>query len=780
MKMSSTVLLPRNKQFFGLTKQLELLHEYIGQKSENVPKRQTSCMLHGIGGSGKTSLALEYTYRYRSSFKHVFWVSAEHIEKLEDSFSLIATTVLPVSAVRDRKQATLQAKHWLGITDDSWLLVFDNVTNIAVLTTYLPTSANGSILLTTQLSDGGDIATHSIHVQGFTNRDEAVDLFRHYLNKQSSTNHDIEQALEVVGGLPAAITHAAGLINQTDCSMSDFVETVKGRGQRSMYFATEEASQPTTIFHYGRALSLVFSMALDSLDPDVRKLLECLAFLDPNGIPEEVVFPTGCINILGNLGIVEKLSQKEIREQLTSRHLVQIQSIESNDDSLTSPPQYVPTQPTLLVHRSVQQVLLFQLDENQNMLQTRFRQAFQLIRRVVPKQSPYRDPINHLWPTYEKYIGNVRSLYYNFVSSKSSIQPFIELAELFSDVGNYLWEKNISTEFTWAMLETAKKICDEILDPEDSNPVRAGLFAVIASFELNSGPDSRQSCLEHMRRILTLRKLHLTSLSKHNNVAQMVDGLLLGSAYNNLAWTLITMDEFDEAEHLLEKSIEVKHAWATEETAPFPFAEYYKNIAHIRLYQGRTTEAIDLMSKARKMLRDTKGIDAGATMLFSFILGNMHFCAGCILEALEEHKQTLILRETKLGNRDPYTLDSYHAVAVVYHRLGNLNAATSHIENILQYRDSWYPMNVARSLYRMFLIQRDRGRDDAKRYLEEAIQIRDSLAILKSENNNPGIIFDLNTEEGEIACFDYLTPLASGRMFGKMNHGSKGSMSAKK
>lgn len=66
---------------------------------------------------------------------------------------------------------------------------------------------------------------------------------------------------------------------------------------------------------------------------------------------------------------------------------------------------------------------------------------------------------------------------------------------------------------------------------------------------------------------------------------------------------------------------------------------------------------------------------AGATMLFSFILGNMHFCVGSIMEALKEHGRTLTLREARLGARDPYTLDSHHAVAVVHHKLGNLSAA---------------------------------------------------------------------------------------------------------
>lgn len=75
-------------------------------------------------------------------------------------------------------------------------------------------------------------------------------------------------------------------------------------------------------------------------------------------------------------------------------------------------------------------------------------------------------------------------------------------------------------------------------------------------------------------------------------------------------------------------------------------------------------------------------------------------------------------------------------------------------------------MNEARSRYRLSLVHRDQGKLDlAQSNCAKARQLRDDLKTAKE--NDWG--FDLGTEEGEIACFDYLVPLASGRMYGKMN-----------
>lgn len=122
---SSTVLLRQTDQFFGLDSLLEELHMYVDPNHNNSQLSQLSCCLHGIGGSGKprwlqSSTASEYTYRYRSSFRHIFWsqavwLQAEHDEELQDSFALISTTVYPNADALNRKENIAQATGWLRI-----------------------------------------------------------------------------------------------------------------------------------------------------------------------------------------------------------------------------------------------------------------------------------------------------------------------------------------------------------------------------------------------------------------------------------------------------------------------------------------------------------------------------------------------------------------------------------------------------------------------------------------------------------------------------------------
>ncbi|RSM15102.1 hypothetical protein CDV31_005183 [Fusarium ambrosium] len=771
----TTVTLPRNDKFFGQASRLKELHAAVGpqaaqpaksqQQDGQPPSRQRSCCLHGIGGSGKTSIALEYIYRHQNCFNHFFWVNSEHAPELAASYALIAKEVLPECSDKSMDQEKLirHAKQWLSSTTDSWLLVFDNVVKSDMIQPLIPCSTQGSIIITTQAAEIQDMTTSSINLQGLSSDQEGVDMLMHYLQNKKVAREDVKAVIDLIGEIPLAIAHTAGVINQTDCSLKEFINIIKDRSQRGTIWSGDK---PSTILHYERSFAAVFDVALETLSAGVREILECLAFLDPNGIPEEMIFP----HVFEVLNVDRNLGEFEIKKQLKSRHLVERRTADSSPASGKQPSAAsVDTSPAFLVHRTVQQVLLFQLDETPAKRQQRFTQAFQLLRIVVPRQSPYRAPINHLWPTYDKFVSNVRSLYYNFTTPNQPITPLLGFAELLSDTCNYLWEKN-EPRGAMEMLRVAEDICHEVLDPSDPNPVLSGLLAVVASFELNAGPDSRESCLDHMKRVLDLRSRYMNDLGDR---AQMQDGLLLGSGYNNLAWAYMTMDGFQKAETLLRTSLEVKQAWATEETAVFPFAECYKNLAHVELSRGNSDKAIPLMTKARHMMKEWRGPDAGATMLFSFILGNMLFCVGEVKKAFIEHMGTLKLRREKLSSTDPYVLDSYHAVGVLYHELGELEAAEYHLNQALEERLSWYPMNEARSLYRLSLVQKDQGKQDlAQSNYAKAKQLRDGLKTAKE--NDWG--FDLGTEEGEIACFDYLVPLASGRMYGVMNMWSKGSV----
>lgn len=92
----TTVTTVRNANFTGRDEVLSQLHSRLEPSfsSPDVGKRvHCSCTIHGVGGMGKTQTALEYSYRYRASYTHIFWLKAESSSTILPSFLEISEKV---------------------------------------------------------------------------------------------------------------------------------------------------------------------------------------------------------------------------------------------------------------------------------------------------------------------------------------------------------------------------------------------------------------------------------------------------------------------------------------------------------------------------------------------------------------------------------------------------------------------------------------------------------------------------------------------------------------
>jgi transcriptional regulator with XRE-family HTH domain len=139
---------PRNPFFTGRRSLLERLHQQLSQQAIALSQ---SYALSGLGGIGKSQLALEYAYRYASAYHAVFWVAAETIETLSASFSSIADLLgLPEARETTQQKLVAAVLRWFA-THKEWLLIFDNVEDLAMLKAYLPAARQGAVLITTRL-----------------------------------------------------------------------------------------------------------------------------------------------------------------------------------------------------------------------------------------------------------------------------------------------------------------------------------------------------------------------------------------------------------------------------------------------------------------------------------------------------------------------------------------------------------------------------------------------------------------------------------------------------
>lgn len=128
-------------------------------------------VLYGLGGMGKTQLAVEFARMHKKSFSAVFWLDGSTRGRVEQSLAAIVRR-LPQEQISETSRhfsrgsgADLEAVikdvlTWLNLpTNYNWLLVFDNVDRDDLQDpdafnpeTYFPSADQGSILITTRLS----------------------------------------------------------------------------------------------------------------------------------------------------------------------------------------------------------------------------------------------------------------------------------------------------------------------------------------------------------------------------------------------------------------------------------------------------------------------------------------------------------------------------------------------------------------------------------------------------------------------------------------------------
>jgi hypothetical protein len=139
---------------------------------------RSTVVLHGLGGIGKTQLALAYARGHKEKYTAIFWLNANDEDSLKVSFRGIARQVLkkhPSAAMlasidleEDLDEVVNSVKSWLDLPQNThWLMVFDNYDNPKTsgnpdrsavdVRHFLPRSDHGSIIITTrsaQVSQG--------------------------------------------------------------------------------------------------------------------------------------------------------------------------------------------------------------------------------------------------------------------------------------------------------------------------------------------------------------------------------------------------------------------------------------------------------------------------------------------------------------------------------------------------------------------------------------------------------------------------------------------------
>ncbi|MGY1602367.1 FxSxx-COOH system tetratricopeptide repeat protein [Geodermatophilus sp. SYSU D00815] len=229
--------------------------------------------LYGLGGVGKTQLALEYAHRFAADYDLVWWIDAQQAVLVPDQLTALAARLdLPVGpTVPDTVDRLLDELR----DRDRWLLVFDNVERPADVAGYRPGGA-GHVLITSR-SPGWGALGGRMEVDVLT-RAETVGLLQARLPGLDGELAD-ELAAEL-GDLPLAAAQAAGYLEQTDLPPADYLRRFRTR--RATLLGKGE------VVGYDGRLDTTWTLSLERLrdqDPAAVALLELASFLAPEPVP---------------------------------------------------------------------------------------------------------------------------------------------------------------------------------------------------------------------------------------------------------------------------------------------------------------------------------------------------------------------------------------------------------------------------------------------------------------------------------------------------------------
>jgi NB-ARC domain len=205
---------PRNPNFTGRADLLDQLHQRLHPGQPAAVVQVQAQALHGLGGVGKTQLALEYAHRHAGDYDLIWWVTAEPAAAIPGQLVALARRLgLP----EQLEQAETVSVLWDALRQrDRWLLIFDNAEDPADLRPWWPPDS-GRVLVTSRYSSwAGPASTLAIDVLP---RTEAVAFLQHRLGRDDP---DFNRLAEALGDLPLALEQAAAYLEETATTSADY------------------------------------------------------------------------------------------------------------------------------------------------------------------------------------------------------------------------------------------------------------------------------------------------------------------------------------------------------------------------------------------------------------------------------------------------------------------------------------------------------------------------------------------------------------------------------
>ncbi|KAK7177499.1 phosphorylase superfamily protein [Paraphaeosphaeria sporulosa] len=293
---------PKNRYFVGRKEELGLLNQKL-----LVDRNCQKMSIVGLGGMGKTQIALQFAYDVKESMSAVsiFWVPAMSMESFEQACASIVTALKigQVGAGEDDAKEVLReylssdrAARWLLVLDntDDPDLVFGTEQASGILD-YLPESEKGITLFTTRTHEVAVSLTRGDVLElGSMSRGDATEFLQ-----KSVINGSLVQDSEAAGELldelaclPLAIAQAASYLNMNRTTIVKYLHLIRSTEQDLVSLMSKEFRDHTRYKGSTNAIASTWVVSFKQLrerDPMAAELLEFMSCVEWKAIPRSLL-----------------------------------------------------------------------------------------------------------------------------------------------------------------------------------------------------------------------------------------------------------------------------------------------------------------------------------------------------------------------------------------------------------------------------------------------------------------------------------------------------------
>jgi tetratricopeptide (TPR) repeat protein len=558
---------PRNPYFTGREEVLRRLAASL-RAGETVGISQPQAV-SGLGGVGKTQIALEYAYRYYQDYDVVLWTRADTQEALISGFVVFATLLqLPVQEERDQLKIVQAVKHWLT-SHTHWLLLLDNADDLTLVRDFLPPAGTGHTLLTTRAASMGRLA-HALEVDALDNEPGALLLLRRAgrlapdapLEQADGSERTIALSItQELGGLPLALDQAGAYIEETHCSLADYLQLY--RSQRTDLLKERGGM----VLDHPEPVATTWSLSFTQVQARsaaAADLLRVCAFLHPDAIPEEII-TEGTTKLGPNLQAIMQnpLALNQAIGVLLSYSLLKRQAEEH----------------LLSMHRLVQAVLKDGMDA------PTYRQWAERVVQAVNQALPEME--------YRTYVRYERCLPHLQECAKLIDQEHLSLnaaRHLLLQAGSYLKEHARYAEAE-AFYQHSLHIREQALGPNHSD-LAYPLYNLAVLYEEQGKYTEAEPLYQ--------RALHLweQAMGPDDQMAYPLNGLA------NLYYE---QGKYAEAEPLYQRALHIREQALGTDHPQVAYPLY--NLANLYYNQGKYAEAEPLYQRALRIWEQKLGTD---------------------------------------------------------------------------------------------------------------------------------------------------------------------------